>query len=161
MTRDWIFRTARNGLSCQIWQVLHGSHSLDATEVFLMLLKLFLWRNVGQIFPYTFCQGDRGTSPGCFPKWARWLPCRVPPSLPAISPPIFQLWVFHLVQEVSEIANPSKAHLSLLSTLYLSLSSLLLLYPDTGNIDPITEIRGIPVQEVVLELWSCCLSVGP
>lgn len=109
----------------------------------------------------TFFQGDRGTSPGCFPKWARWLPCRVPPSLPAISPPIFQLWVFHLVQEVSEIANPSKAHLSLLSTLYLSLSSLLLLYPDTGNIDPITEVRGIPVREVVLELWSCCLSVGP
>lgn len=54
-------------------------------------------------------------------------------------------------QEVPEIGNASKAHLFLLSSLYLlSLRTLLSLYPDPGNIDLVTELRTVPVQEVVV-----------
>lgn len=54
-------------------------------------------------------------------------------------------------QEFPEIGNASKAHLFLLSSLYLlSLRTLLSLYPDPGNTDLVTELRAVPVQEVVV-----------
>ncbi|KAL0624098.1 Reticulon-4-interacting protein 1, mitochondrial, partial [Plecturocebus cupreus] len=56
----------------------------------------------------------------------------------------------------------STPHVALPSTTSWTggLSPFLPLYPNLGNTEPIAEVRGIPVQEVVLELQSWCLSTG-
>lgn len=123
---------------------------LDATDIFPVLVTLFLWGDVGGVsFPsfwqegVPFFRGTPGQVLDAFQNGHMYSLVEYPnlPPTPHISPPIFQVCVFCPEQEVPELTNPNKICLFLLY--YLEFLSLIPLSPDPGNSEPVSEVRAI------------------